>query len=109
MAKHVYYYLSERADTLWEQHKPIAAYKGEKGLGAKTAFISNMLMSLCHKLSDAEKERTRNSPKIVYVKPGAERHSLISVNYINNDQKLNIYEPISNEKRRDGSIKGYLD
>ncbi|MDR3135106.1 MAG: DUF2786 domain-containing protein [Deltaproteobacteria bacterium] len=61
MAKHVFYYLSERVESLWEAHKPLAAFAGEKGLGAKTAFISNLLIGLRKKLLKAEAERQKEA------------------------------------------------
>jgi hypothetical protein len=108
--------------------------------------MSNMLIALNEKLTYAEMERMKNSPPNAYLKPGAESHGLISLDYIENDkklnnffdlnfphcttrsyrrtisdtpystsagreagEKLNIYEPITGEKRGDGSIKGFLD
>jgi hypothetical protein len=55
MARHVFYYLKERAETIWRAHKPALAAKGEKGLGAKSVFISGMLLSFRDKLKSAEK------------------------------------------------------
>jgi hypothetical protein len=55
MARHVFYFLTERAETIWRAQKPALAATGEKGLGAKSAFVSGMLLSFRDKLKSAEK------------------------------------------------------
>jgi hypothetical protein len=63
MAQHVYHYLVERCEALWEQHRPQAAKMGEKGRGAKNNFISALLNSFSKKLASAEKSRQVASVK----------------------------------------------
>ncbi|MDR1309619.1 MAG: DUF2786 domain-containing protein [Deltaproteobacteria bacterium] len=62
MANHVFHYLTERTETLWDRHRPVAASLGEKGRGAKGAFIANLLSSLDQKLSLAARDLGRESP-----------------------------------------------
>jgi predicted SprT family Zn-dependent metalloprotease len=54
MAEHVFYFLLERCETLWQAFRPKAYAMGEKGISAKQSFIINMLTSFREKL---EKER----------------------------------------------------
>ncbi|MDR2456299.1 MAG: DUF2786 domain-containing protein [Deltaproteobacteria bacterium] len=56
MARHVYYFLKERSETLWLANKDALAKKGEKGIGAKNAFISQMLDTFSDKLDKSEKQ-----------------------------------------------------
>ncbi|MDR2366827.1 MAG: DUF2786 domain-containing protein [Deltaproteobacteria bacterium] len=145
MAKHVFHYLTERVESLWGKHKPMAAHNGEKGLGAKTAFITNLLLSLDSKLTAAELERSRDALKARGVLPGNDVTAVIPSDFIMSDQKLqsfveqnyprlrntarshrhsfapysssagreagknlDIFRPIAEGQRRDGSVKGYL-
>ncbi|MDR2386994.1 MAG: DUF2786 domain-containing protein [Deltaproteobacteria bacterium] len=86
LARHVYEYLNERSETLWERHKPIAASLGEKGLGAKTAFITNLLQSLHNKLTEAETERKSAMVKSSQAAQGDKY--VIPYDFVMNDQKL---------------------
>ncbi|MDR0621633.1 MAG: DUF2786 domain-containing protein [Deltaproteobacteria bacterium] len=87
MANHVYHYLDERAESLWEKHKPMAAHRGEKGIGAKTAFITGLLHSLDTKLTKAERERapiaSPNAPA-----QGGPAKPLLPAEFILADEKL---------------------
>ena len=88
MAEHVYHYLNERAETLWEKHKPLAARRGEKGLGAKTAFIMGLLLGLDDKLTEAERNRVKPAA------PGPANpvgQNLLPADYILADKKLGSF------------------
>ncbi|MDR1086111.1 MAG: DUF2786 domain-containing protein [Deltaproteobacteria bacterium] len=56
MAEHVFHFLMERTETLWQYHKPLALAAGEKGLGAKNSFICSLLNAFYTKLDEAETE-----------------------------------------------------
>ncbi|MDR1656068.1 MAG: DUF2786 domain-containing protein [Deltaproteobacteria bacterium] len=62
MANHVYHFLKERTQTLWEYHKPRLAALGEKGLGAKNAFIKNLLNTFYRKLAKSQAESLKTAP-----------------------------------------------
>jgi hypothetical protein len=55
MAEYVYHFLEERCATLWEAYKPKAREMGEKGISAKNAFISNLLLGFEAKLRNERK------------------------------------------------------
>ncbi|MDR0356043.1 MAG: DUF2786 domain-containing protein [Deltaproteobacteria bacterium] len=61
MASHVFHFLVERTDSLWERFKPHAAIRGEKGVGAKNAFMTNLLRSFNKKLSNEEEKRKKEA------------------------------------------------
>ncbi|MDR1165547.1 MAG: DUF2786 domain-containing protein [Deltaproteobacteria bacterium] len=57
LAEHVYHFLGERLDTLWERYKPTAAAAGEKGLAAKNSFRRNLLIAFREKLEESRRVR----------------------------------------------------
>ncbi|MDR1297932.1 MAG: DUF2786 domain-containing protein [Deltaproteobacteria bacterium] len=72
MAIHVFHFLMERTESLWNHHKPMAAARGEKGRGAKTNFMAAMLRAFYQKLDDAEKIRVQNSRRAGREEPTSE-------------------------------------
>jgi hypothetical protein len=54
LAKHVFYFLMERTETLWLSQKHTFALAGEKGIGAKNNFIENLLYGFNDKLDAAK-------------------------------------------------------
>ncbi|MDR2301988.1 MAG: DUF2786 domain-containing protein [Deltaproteobacteria bacterium] len=103
MAKHVYEYLNERSETLWEKHKPMAALNGEKGLGAKTAFITNLLASLDKKLTQAEEER-KNAMADQAQSSNGEKY-VIPYDFVRNDMKLDAFIQLNYRSLRNSSKK----
>jgi hypothetical protein len=56
MAEHVFHFLMERTETLWEYHKPLAKMAGEKGIGAKSVFINSLLVNFLKKLDQSQQQ-----------------------------------------------------
>lgn len=54
MARHVFYFLKERVEALWQANKNRLAQMGEKGMGAKNTFITQMLKTFHIKLQASE-------------------------------------------------------
>jgi hypothetical protein len=55
MARHVFHFLRERTETLWQANKRNLALMGEKGLKAKHSFINGMLQTFNEKLAKSQK------------------------------------------------------
>jgi hypothetical protein len=63
MAEHVYYFLLERCETLWQAFRPIAYAMGEKGISARQSFVINMLTSFQQKLR-TERNQVSNDKEL---------------------------------------------
>jgi hypothetical protein len=77
-------------ESLWEKHKPIAASKGEKGIRAKTTFVSQLLMTLDEKLKKAELERQRYASQSSGESIKASK-SLLPIDFLKSDTNFNNY------------------
>ncbi|MDR1042046.1 MAG: DUF2786 domain-containing protein [Deltaproteobacteria bacterium] len=55
MAEYVWAFLNERCDTLWEAYRPQAWRLGEKGLGAKNAFMNSLLNAFTTKMKEGRR------------------------------------------------------
>ncbi|MDR1037045.1 MAG: DUF2786 domain-containing protein [Deltaproteobacteria bacterium] len=53
MGEYVWAFLNERCETLWQAYRPEAWKLGEKGIGAKNAFIHSLLRAFASKMRDA--------------------------------------------------------
>ncbi|MDR1395084.1 MAG: DUF2786 domain-containing protein [Deltaproteobacteria bacterium] len=54
LAEHVFHFLKERCETLWNHYKPLARTAGEFGQGAKNIFMTSLLTNFRRKLELAE-------------------------------------------------------
>ncbi|MDR1546003.1 MAG: DUF2786 domain-containing protein [Deltaproteobacteria bacterium] len=64
MAEHVHFFLKERSESLWQAYRPKARLAGEKGLGAKSAFIDQLLRAFHEKLATAEMEPRSDGQRV---------------------------------------------
>ncbi|MDR2442846.1 MAG: DUF2786 domain-containing protein, partial [Deltaproteobacteria bacterium] len=119
MAHHVYHFLKERTKSLWLHNKPRLAALGEKGIGAKNAFVKNLLNSFRNKLYKSQNHTIQQDTKkpnqlilqinkdlkkyIVYHHPNLYRISTqaggsfapnSSAAGYDEGQKLNLYIPV---------------
>jgi hypothetical protein len=67
MGEYVWAFLNERCETLWEAYRPMARVHGEKGLGAKNAFVNSLLRAFSDKMAEGRrnepiKDRSGQSP-----------------------------------------------
>ncbi|MDR2142594.1 MAG: DUF2786 domain-containing protein [Deltaproteobacteria bacterium] len=64
MAEQVFYFLSERCETLWAYHQPLAKDLGESGQGAKNAFVESLLLSFLLKMRKAASQAPKNDDSL---------------------------------------------
>jgi hypothetical protein len=61
MAEYVWHFMMERCSALWQAYKPTARLMGEKGLGAKNIFITNLLKAFTRKMRKEKQLGSKNS------------------------------------------------
>jgi hypothetical protein len=55
MGEHVWHFLNERCETLWAAYRPTAWQLGEKGVGAKNAFMHGLLRAFTRKMEEGRR------------------------------------------------------
>jgi hypothetical protein len=66
MAEHVFHFLLERSETLWQAYRPTAFRMGEKGLAARNSFIHSLFRGFEAKLrKEQELARESRDPAIL--------------------------------------------
>jgi hypothetical protein len=134
MAEHVFHFLMERTETLWSYHKPLAWVIGEKGAGAKSAFVQGLLLGFLRKLDDAEKTAQTTEglassevilssdarlekfyrecfPRIRFTssRPAANNSPFSRQAGVKAGQELTIHPPLARGGGDDKSLRGYLE
>jgi hypothetical protein len=62
MGEYVWAFMNERCETLWEAYRPEARRLGEKGLGAKNAFMNSLLRAFTDKMREGRRKGAAEGP-----------------------------------------------